>query len=288
MTALSAQRLKLLRRVGGGFLAITALWYVSAALVKNYHALAPLLGSDPLVWASGAAIAPVYAASLLLLGWGWVLFLTPAPTASRDLLFVYTATSAGKYFPGGFLHFGGRQALGAQRGFSQAALLKASIGETLASAGAALVIGAVLYWAPGAAHAVAIIVLFGVAAAVLAQTVARKARHAILAGLLAGFFMLVMAAAAMMSATLIGMGAARVSIGGAYLLAWCAGFVAPGVSAGIGVREAALLLLLAGRAGPAEAMALAVLMRFITTLGDGLFFLGSFALKPAEGGKVNN
>ncbi len=52
-------------------------------------------------------------------------------------------------------------------------------------------------------------------------------------------------------------------------IAWIAGFVTPGASAGIGIRETALILALSTFMAQEEAISTAVLYRFSTTLGDG-------------------
>jgi hypothetical protein len=57
----------------------------------------------------------------------------------------------------------------------------------------------------------------------------------------------------------------------ALALAWAAGFVVPGSSAGLGVREAVLIVALESALG-AEASTLAALaLRVVTTAGDGVF-----------------
>jgi hypothetical protein len=84
-------------------------------------------------------------------------------------------------------------------------------------------------------------------------------------------------AIACMMATRLGTGSIQWIAIPAYAIAWLVGFAVPGASGGLGVREAVFLLLL--EQGPASAMGLqvAVSTRVITTLGDLLFFLASFA-----------
>lgn len=53
---------------------------------------------------------------------------------------------------------------------------------------------------------------------------------------------------------------------------WLIGFVTPGAPSGIGVREAAMVLLLQPSIGSAWAVLAAVLLRVVTMLGDLLFF----------------
>ena len=58
----------------------------------------------------------------------------------------------------------------------------------------------------------------------------------------------------------------------AFTIAWAVGFVTPGAPAGIGVREALLLLMLSPSLGAADASLLILALRIATTLGDMLCF----------------
>ena len=68
----------------------------------------------------------------------------------------------------------------------------------------------------------------------------------------------------------------------AFSLSWVAGFVTPGAPAGIGVREAALILLLQNTVSPAVAVTAAGLLRIITTTAEILFFLVGYLLKSLD------
>jgi hypothetical protein len=61
-------------------------------------------------------------------------------------------------------------------------------------------------------------------------------------------------------------------------LAWVAGFVVPGASAGIGVREAVLILALNGALGAEASTAVALMLRVVTTIGDAVWFGLALAL----------
>ncbi len=67
----------------------------------------------------------------------------------------------------------------------------------------------------------------------------------------------------------------------AFTLAWAVGFVTPGAPAGLGVREALLLVLLAPTMGAANASLLSVALRVVTTLGDIVCFVTGMLLLPA-------
>ena len=57
----------------------------------------------------------------------------------------------------------------------------------------------------------------------------------------------------------------------ALALAWAAGFVVPGSSAGLGVREAVLIVALQGALGAEASTVVALALRLVTTAGDGVF-----------------
>ncbi len=62
---------------------------------------------------------------------------------------------------------------------------------------------------------------------------------------------------------------------GTYLFSWIIGFITPGAPGGIGIREAAMVLMCGGFMGTDTIMLYAVTMRIISTFGDILaFFLG--------------
>ena len=64
---------------------------------------------------------------------------------------------------------------------------------------------------------------------------------------------------------------------GAFVLAWLAGMVTPGAPAGIGVRELVLMFLLKDQMPQAELVMSIALGRFVTTAGDGFFFIATSA-----------
>lgn len=64
----------------------------------------------------------------------------------------------------------------------------------------------------------------------------------------------------------------------AFTIAWAVGFVTPGAPAGIGVREALLLIMLSPSLGTGDASLLILALRIATTLGDMLCFVAGLAL----------
>jgi len=73
------------------------------------------------------------------------------------------------------------------------------------------------------------------------------------------------------------------SILGLYLLAWVTGFLTPGAPSGLGVREAAMLLMIGGMVDESVLLAAMVMHRVLTVLGDVMAYV--FALGVARGMK---
>jgi len=74
----------------------------------------------------------------------------------------------------------------------------------------------------------------------------------------------------------------------AFTLAWAVGFVTPGAPAGIGVREALLLVVLSPTLGAADASLLTLALRVATTLGDILCFAIGMWLLARHGWRRGN
>ena len=64
-----------------------------------------------------------------------------------------------------------------------------------------------------------------------------------------------------------------------YVIAWVLGFVIPGASGGIGVRELVITLLLGSVVGAEMVLTLSVIHRLITILGDFLAYLAMLILR---------
>ncbi len=58
----------------------------------------------------------------------------------------------------------------------------------------------------------------------------------------------------------------------AVCLPWATGFVVPGAAGGLGVREAAMMLILTQFLSPVDSLILTAFMRIVTTIGDGMAY----------------
>jgi glycosyltransferase 2 family protein len=267
----------------------------------------------PLAAARGAELALAIGAGTLayglagfLLAEAWRQLLGPgAPAARRrDYHALYGRTQIAKYLPGNCFHFVGRQLLGRRLGHGHGALALASLAETallLAVAGLlslpllapelAHALGEVPVWPAGAMALAAVglivaIVRPGAAAALRMLGLLRSwAPRLAAAGLLhLAFFAVGGLILWMLGAAARAPGAQAIDLPAAVAvlaLGWWVGLVVPGAAAGVGVREAVLMLTLQPHLGADAALLVALALRVITTLGDLLFF-GLSCLAPAH------
>jgi hypothetical protein len=291
------------RRLGrwlGWLLVGLSFWFVGARLWQAAPWALARTRLEPLLLVTvGGALVYGLAGFLLSAAWRQILAAEHPPGPAAGYHAIYGRSQIAKYLPGNCFHFVGRQVLGRTLGHSQAALALASLVETallialaaglalplaLARLGAwsiALPAGALLVlalaltaprllpaglWPPPGAEGVG-----GLTAGTLLRAVALQGVFFGAAGVVLW----------LLTAALGGPG--PVALGpltciSALALAWVAGFLAPGASAGIGVREAVLILALDGVLSAEASAAVALALRLVTTTGDGLFFGLALAL----------
>ncbi len=307
--AKSSLNTKHLKAVGWAITALS-LGFVVWSLVRSD------LFDQPGIWTVqlGAAIlcgVILYAVSLFLLARGWTSLVRASSGKALAFpagLYVYARSQIYKYIPSNVLHYVGRQVLLAKRGFSHAAIAGASLAETLALIGCAILTAgmfgtATLLDMTDAERLQRLLILAGAAVAiVMAVIVAGLARlglvsrllervrfHAIWKSLVLCLFLFVIFF--VMSGTAFWLVLAAGSQGHAPLTmaiavasgAWVLGFITPGASAGLGVREALIIAGLSSNGVPGDqAVLAAIAYRLVTTLGDVLFAGAGFALKSGD------
>jgi glycosyltransferase 2 family protein len=288
-------------------LGVTALGWLVAALALAFLGH-ELWRSSP--WALAGARAPelalavavgtlAYGLAGFLLADAWRHLLGPGSAAMDPWRHwaLYGRAQIAKYLPGNFFHFVGRQVLGRRLGHPHGALALASLGETVSLLVVTAVLALPVVWprierilgmpavwlVPATAGVVVVLVCLnrrrvrewrargalcgrGAWAPHVLRAVLLHAAFFVVAGLV-----LWGVAAAIRSPTEAGLGATTAIA--TMAMAWWIGFVAPGVSAGVGVREAVLVLALEPSLGSDGAMLVALTLRLIMTCGDLLFFV---------------
>lgn len=245
-------------------------------------------------------------ATVFLMGYAWLLWLEcfSGRTCSRkEAIRIYTKANIGKYVPGNMMHYVERNLFAKNLGLPQGQIAAASFIEVLSLLISAFAFGfffaftqvedtihllgmllpaKTIGWLAGAGVFCACMMLyFGV------HSFFQKKYGAI-----AGFWGTFLRCFWIYAAVLLLLGlillllfvcvqgdmpdvSASLQIISAYIIAWVAGFVAPGAPGGIGVRELVLTMLLSPIMGQDLIVQLSVLHRAITIVGDFIvYFLG--------------
>jgi uncharacterized membrane protein YbhN (UPF0104 family) len=186
---------------------------------------------------------------------------------------VYFQAQLSKYIPGALWQYAGRATLGRSHGIPVRTIgLSIPIELAACALGAAVMSPLLLGW-----WGIALVVAFGLAVWAWDRRLAASAsrpRESVAAGARAWLYY-------MLAWPVIGLGfwltahsLVAVSVHdaavyvGAFCIAWLAGFVAVYAPGGLGVREAVLVALLAGRLGASDALVAAAVSRAMLTLVD--------------------
>jgi len=273
----------------GGGLALTGIVFV-AFRIKDYYGNLSLSQITLAEWASIFGLALLYGFANLLPASAWRQLLAHFGVYATRLwtIRIYGISQLAKYIPGNIFHLASRQATGMSTGVSGGILVKTTAWEL----GLFAVSGALYGWLvlplllPGFPLALSIFLW-----AVTVLLVAYLLHQIIDREVAVSFFMvtLFLALSGVIFAALLALidGGSEMRtqnwllIGGAYIIAWFAGFITPGAPAGLGIREMVLLLLLKGVVVETDLLMAVLSGRLITVAGDFTFFVCSFMI-PAR------
>lgn len=295
---------RLWQALGLAVLALSLVYLVRFAL--RHAGELPSLRWDGPALASFAAAVLLYVLALLTGALAWHLLLrsiTASHPPLRRVLGIHLISHAAKYLPGNVGQYVGRAALARQEGLDLGHVLFTLVAET-ACAVVAAVIYAVAMLDPGSRNLfvdhlgpgrLAAVVLIAVLAALAGgrlaghpglRRLARLPTTAAVPAIPGPAVWLSCLALSWLSFTLLGVcallllrgffgpsAASLPALAGLFAAAWVAGFVTPGAPAGLGVREAVLVAGLDPLYGPEVALALPLLFRLASVLGDAAAFL---------------
>ncbi|GHC68067.1 hypothetical protein [Limoniibacter endophyticus] len=217
----------------------------------------------------------------LTAGWHFSLKYLEYPQEFKWTLNVYAVTQLGKYLPGNIFQFAGRQAMGAAVGIPQKKLALSSLIEvfflTLAAASyAPTVLPTYFAWI---SREVSLLLCLLTISIGLIVTALLKPAALSKSGL--GYWTQVLTSSSIFVGVYLLAGGTVSSwdqffvIAGGFSVAWLIGLLTPGAPAGLGVREAAIVLFLAEVAPAPIVLKAALLGRLVTTIGDLLFYLAN-------------
>lgn len=282
--------------VGGTLLCIVAI----AFLARRGYTLGVSIGDGFARIGAGAFAVAIacYAAAAAMLGVAWVALVRIAAgqrVAAAPLYASHLRAQLAKYLPGNVFHVAYRHVAARRAGVGHAPLaLALGMEMLLVVASAAMFslgvasdarIAAIAPWAHWLAWGAWLLPVAGVfAVALYARRVGRRVALSSLlrgiAGVLAIHLAFVaLSALALWSLAPVAGGLSITSWYGWFALAWLLGYVMPGAPAGLGVREAVLVLGLGPALGDAQALVVALAYRFVTVVVDAALAGIGFVLR---------
>jgi len=230
----------------------------------------------------------------------WLTFFSHTPFEKRSARQVFIRANIGKYIPGNVMHFVQRNLFASEMGISQLQLAMSSLFEVMSYVTVALLGAALTAWDSlqtvvanyfGDKLPVLGIAVAGVAAAILVvlYIFRKKIRTALTGYSVREFVKTLLSVMGIQLAALLLLSSIMVllfwyangtialkdagTVISTYMIAWVLGYIVPGASGGIGIREMALMLLLGPLFGEGLVTALAMIHRLITIIGDFLGYL---------------
>jgi len=247
----------------------------------------------------------VYASGVLVLGFAWASLQRAfaATGFSARPVSTYLVTQIGKYLPGNVAQYVGRHLLLRRAGLGHVPLLACAFAETLSLGVAACLFAARFAgrWAPAfSAPLVASLAIVIFAGTILAASVVHRrwpwlsSRLPVLEpGWLVAALALHLLFFVLMGTTLLCIAmttvaaqdrlAALPAMAAVAATSWMAGYVVPGAPAGLGVREAVLIALMAQLQPGADGLVLAAGFRVATFGGDVLAFMLAWTWRWKQG-----
>lgn len=276
---------KKLLHTAGTLIALIAIVFVAQRLWQNIHALDPGRITSA-TWLAIPLLCLVYSAANPIRAriWYHLLHAQQTPVHWAWALYAYGASDIAKYLPGNIFQFAGRQTLGMAAGIQATVLLKSAFWEITLMVGSGSLF--LILIPPLLSHHMTISVPGIPILLILYITLVM-----ILLGVLRRFFGPDANKAAALQVLFLGISGLTFAIlmtvitrtpvdlslltswTAAYIIAWLIGLITPGAPAGLGIREAILLLLLTHTAHEAHLLLAIAISRVITTIADiALFF----------------
>ena len=292
---------------------LTMLGLVFTGRVMLENAALSQLSWNARLWACLVLACAAYALLSVLLVVVWATILNtfaPGCIGAREAFALYATTQIMKYVPSNIVHFVGRHVALRRRGVAHLALLSTVFAEAAVLACGACVTIAALeadvltavyrrHVGTGDAVLAVSIGLAGCLAAALlwrhgdgghrspSPTMIWRFVARLMAALTGAT--LFFAATTLLTSTVCRVlldgpaGFDTAAVAATLAGAWVVGFIIPGASAGIGVREAAVILLLSPALGAGNAAVIAAIYRLVTAGGDALFAaLGGLVRRSAR------
>jgi len=247
----------------------------------------------------------VHGVNQILMGWAWqklLVWFGESTARLRICLAVYGPTQIAKYLPGNLFHYPARHVMGNRAGFHHPALVGALVYEIIGQLVVAGII-ALVGFPKGIFLGNSIFIRLAILPVVLLLplviqfvltrfSIGRKlgfpekpARDAFKELLpIWAIYLVFFLIDGVIFGGVIGVSTGKwlavpfLYIFSTFAISWVVGFLTPGSPAGLGVREAVMILILTPFIGAPAAALVALVSRLVVTIGDVVFFLPSYLL----------
>jgi glycosyltransferase 2 family protein len=263
----------------GSVLGIAGVLFVCAKLYQ-YQGQIRLQTISPIGYAALVGLAVAYGASNILLALAWKNLLTAlnSPVSTRWAIWAYAVSQIAKYVPGNIFQFAGRQALGLAAGRPGWPLAKSTAWELLLISACGAVFGILVIPLLSVLVSIAGALLLFFATTIVLFFAVRMLWNPQAASVVFYYITFLAFSGLVFLGTLAVVDKITTEVGatsiiGAYVISWLAGLLTPGAPAGLGVREAVLLMLLSGHIGDPVILLALVFGRAVTISGDLMFYV---------------
>lgn len=276
---------------------LAALYFLFDVYLENRTVIEKWSG-PPLAWAWAVGLGVAYLGLLWLLAGAWRSLVARTGEhglPARLLHASFLGAQVAKYLPGGVFHILGRHSWLAGKGVQHKHLAKAAVLESASMVFVAAMLACLIGTALGLLTDFQMMVpvigtvpvwLFGVGAFLSVLGLGIMPRmfgtfSTLLATVLIALFFVGQSALFLVCASAV-VPDVSFQIVPVFLISWVLGFVVVGAPGGLGVREAALVVLSAGTIQPAEALLIGALFRIVTMIGEGLAYLAALMLVKGQ------
>ncbi|MFD3225383.1 hypothetical protein [Rahnella aceris] len=270
----------------GSGLAIIGVIFVVARL-HNYWQKADSQSLPPISWLLIGFMAICYGIINLLLAIAWksILLHLTISVEKRWAIRTYGISQLAKYIPGNIFHIAGRQAIAMASGYPSRQVLKSNFYELIliAIAGSTsifLIIPIIFPVIPQVIGVMITVLSIIITFAVIKVFFSKQLSYAFLLQLLflslsAIIFTFILTEISFKERIPLNY---YIYIFGAYTIAWLVGLITPGAPAGVGIRELVIVFCLRSIIPESELLLAVVLGRFVTVLGDVVFYFYVYTL----------
>jgi hypothetical protein len=276
----------------GGIVVLVGIYFIFHRFIGYFHEIKAkeLISWSLLALLSELAVLYAVVNIFLVMAWKNILKIYSVDVSLAQAFKIYSSSQLAKYVPGNVFHLAGRQVIAMQHGLPLKPVMKSIVAELICLAMTGALFS--LWYLPHIIPAIsiqyilmALIVVVSVAVYFVLKfhyqrwlwVLFQQSIFLVSSGLL--FYVIIAwleGGTPELNTMLI--------VTSSYIAAWLIGMVTPGAPAGVGVREAILIFLLA-MFSPSNVLIAVLFGRIVTVVGDFIFYLSSLSIRYASNEK---